>query len=186
MRWCILLLVSLVLSAVAQAGSPVRYRTYYPAVQQKVYIAESVLVPVIVPSTLLINLATQAMPPPVTIAPQLFLEAQQHQGLTLSRLEALERKLDQLLGQQGVSAAPVVPAKPTLVQAASVLRANCAQCHTGSAGRGEISLFNDQGEYRPNVPPSVIMAAIRSDRMPQGPNKLAPEHRALLEAWSKP
>ncbi len=183
MRWCVLLL--LVIPVPVFAGNPPGYRTYYPS-YQKVYYAESVLVPVVVPSTLLINLTSAVPPPPVTIAPQALLEAQNANTAVLSRMEVLERKLDLLLGQQGGTMLRAEDTRPALAQVASLTKMMCAQCHSGTAARGGVVLFNNQGAYQPNIPPSVIVAAVRDDRMPRSPNKLSIEQKALLEAWIKP
>ena len=185
------LVVLLLFAGGLSAGYPVSYRpTYsYPeTVYKTVYVAESVLVPVVVPSALLVNLAPATVPPPVTIAPQALVDAQNVNTAMLQRMEALERKLDQLLTPQmpRADAAAVVPAKPTIAQAAGVLKQHCAQCHTGDQARGDVRLFDASGAYHPAVPASVILAAVRGDRMPKGPVKLSAQEKALLEAWAKP
>lgn len=187
MRWLGLLILCFA-PGILWAGHPIPYRpvvTYPVSVIQKFYVAETVLVPVVVPSVLLMNLSSALLPPPVTIAPQALLEAQGTNGAMLQRMEALERKLDLLLQQPMTQAAPAASARPTIQQVAGTLKMHCAQCHSGANSRAEVQLFNDQGAYQPNVPPAVILAAVRGDRMPKGPNKLPREQKDLIEVWVK-
>jgi mono/diheme cytochrome c family protein len=198
MRFALLaLFVLLAAASLATATDPYRYRqsySYPSTYYQKVYVAESVLVPVVVPSALLVNLSPTASPPPVTIAPAALTEAQGQTAAVLARMEAMERKLDQLLAPQMPRADQAVPAgalalqapsRPTLAEAAAVAKMACAQCHTGPSARAGVRLFNDKGEYEPNLPPAAIAAAVRNDRMPMGPAKLSPEHKALLAAFAR-
>ncbi len=184
----LLVLSSLLLCAAGSwATHPIYYQVpvYAQPVQQKVYIAQSVLVPVLVPSALLVNLAPIVAPPPVTVAPQALLEAQGTNAAMLSRMEALERKLDLLLNQP-MAKVEAIQDRPSLQQVAGVLKQHCMQCHAGANARAEVRLFNDQGAYDPNLPMAAIIAAIRTNRMPKGPNKIPPEQKNLLEAWLKP
>ena len=178
-------------AAVSLAGQPCYTRPIYYQEQvkqiiQKVFVAETVLVPVPVPAALLVNLAAPSPLPPVTIAPQALVEAQGSNAALLQRLQTLEAKLDQLLSQpQMLKTADALPARPTLQQVAGVFSANCAQCHTGKNARAEVRLFDDQGNYGPNLPMAPIMAAVRSGRMPKGPNPMPEEHKTLLEAFAR-
>lgn len=191
MRWFALLAVVLFSGSLVLAGGPVYRQPVYqqPApIYQKVYIAESVLVPVIVPSALLVNFSQVVAPPPVTIAPQALVEAQGQNQLMLQRMEVLEKKLDLLLNQ-GVmprADAAIVAPRPTIQQVAGVFKQHCAQCHSGQSSRAGVVLFNEQGAYGPNVPPAVLLAAVRGDRMPKTPAKLLAEEKRLLEEWVKP
>ncbi len=190
MRWFALLVVLLFSGSLVLAGGPVYRQSVYQqpvSIYQKIYVAESILVPVVVPSALLVNFSQIVAPPPVTIAPQALVEAQGQNQLMLQRMEALEKKLDLLLNQSTMPRADTVVApRPTIQQVAGVFKQHCAQCHSGQNSRAGVVLFNEQGAYGPNVPPAVLLAAVRSDRMPKTPGKLPVEEKRLLEEWVKP
>lgn len=71
----------------------------------------------------------------------------------------------------------------------ALAQAKCAQCHSGANARDGVVLFNDRGEWQPNVAPGEVLASVRPRggkpaKMPRGPVKLSDAEVALVERWA--
>jgi cytochrome c5 len=85
---------------------------------------------------------------------------------------------------------PLPGASADLGAVVSLLSARCAQCHSGANARDGITLFNDRGEWQPNVAPGEVLASVRPRggkpaKMPKGaPVKLSDAEVALVAQWA--
>jgi hypothetical protein len=79
---------------------------------------------------------------------------------------------------------------------AALAARGCAQCHTGSAARGDVTLWNDRGEWQPSLGWGQIFNAVKTRtardgsvlpaRMPKGqPNGLNVEEVALVRRMAE-
>ncbi len=203
--------------------------------EKVITVAETVLVPVVVPSATLVNLQPTTSPPPVTLSPAALSAAERkHKEAEQRATLAVQKERDQILRElaalrqmlvrgapqkapataaqraplrdlpppvPGLAAeeAPPAPQPPSppaaplgqnttaiLGRAAAVLKGRCAECHTGAASRGDAQLFNDLGEFElRGTTADDIWQQIKKGRMPKGPEKLAADERAAVEAWAK-
>jgi hypothetical protein len=118
----------------------------------------------------------------------------------LARVEALLVKLAERqlavpadaapVAREAPAAAPVAPAPPgppaydaNAALALNDLRA-CAQCHTGPDSRGGVTLFNAEGQWAPEVSQAEIYRAVKSGRMPRGPQKFTEAQVERLRQWA--
>lgn len=192
--------ICLAVAVVADAQSYGRYGTYggsghhYPyAHAHKIVVAETLVVPVVVPGTAFINVAAPAYPAAVTISPSLFQQTQQQaqtkDAALQKRLDALDAKLNLLLapaqqadraGPPKLRLPPQSAQKVSLQQVAAIFDQHCASCHTGANSEKGVAIFNDRGEYEPSVSVNRLIDAALDGRMPKGPNKVGEDQKRVL------
>jgi hypothetical protein len=80
------------------------------------------------------------------------------------------------------------PNQPPPFDAAAVgiLQARCAQCHTGTASRGDVQIFNDAGGFElAGATRGDLWKQIKRDAMPRGPVKCTADEKRVIQAWSE-
>lgn len=190
--------------ALTVAASAQQYGTYGHSHHANYVRTETVIVPVVVPTTAYINLAAPAYPAVTTISPSAFeratKQAAEGNDELTRRLDALDAKLAQIVSPSApaklkLNAPPklklkVTTEKITLAQVAGIFSQHCASCHTGTKAEENtgVQIFNDSGEYEPSVPVGTLVAAVTRTRnpMPKGPNKVPLSQQRILKLWNQP
>ncbi len=176
----------------------------------KVFVSETVFVPVPLPVQLLVNIAPPEVLPPVTYSPGALAKARDEGQDRLANLEAAIARMEALLagrteGAQDLDLPPIPasargadkgvdkdgkttpPAQSIAVGSVpAMLKRSCAQCHSGTSARGDFVLFDARGNF--SLPPEdrgQVYTAVKGDRMPKGPSKLTQPEKDAVKAWSQ-
>lgn len=188
-------------------STPVHYQTQYvDRIVEKVVIQkEYVPIPVAVPFQAIIPVsgyiyggATPAVvgayPPPAQSYPQPQAQAPAPAASDCTaQIAELKRYLDQRLSERDGDELPRAKRVRSVGslhdRAMTILRTDCASCHTGSKSKGGMVMFSDDGAWNPSADKVKIFKAADTGRMPPDAQKdvelaLPDDKVDVLKEWS--